>query len=128
MMLLRDKAGHGGSGRGTGKESGSGSGQGSSGADKGRRGVTECFDISATILLMLPITRSCASNAVATSALHGGGKGGSGSGKGGSGGGKGGSGSGKGKSGGGIELFATSAAMSPMPPTPNSRKAVAAAF
>jgi hypothetical protein len=52
---------------------------------------------------MLPTTRSRASNAVATSALHGGGKGRSGSGKeGGSGGGQG----SKGRSGGGTELFA----------------------
>ena len=76
---------------------------------------------------MSPTTRSCAANAVATSALHDNGKGGSGSGKGGSGGGKGGSGSSKGKSGGGTELFdTTSAAMSPTSPTPG-RKSVAAA-
>ena len=72
-------------------------------------------------------TRSRASNnAVVTSVLHGGGKGGSGSGKGGSSGGKGGSVSSKGKSGGGTELFATGAAMSPTPPAP-TRKAVATA-
>ena len=65
-------------------------------------------------------TRSRASNnAVVTSVLHGGCKGGSGSGKGGSSGGKGGSVSSKGKSGGGTELFATGAAMSPtLPPQP----------
>jgi hypothetical protein len=130
-MMLRDKAGHGSSGRGTNKVSGSGdkggsgggkagsgSGKGGSGADKGsnRRGVPGRFELSATMSPMLPTTRSCASNAVATSALHGGGKGGSGSGKGGSSGGTGGSVRIKGKSGRGTELFATSAAMSPTPP------------
>jgi hypothetical protein len=67
---------------------------------------------------MSPNTRSCASNAVATSVLHSGGKGGSGSGKEG---GSGGSEGGKGKSGGVTELLATGTAMSPMLPTTRSR-------
>jgi hypothetical protein len=68
------------------------------------------------MLPILPATRSRASNAVATSALHGSGKGESGSGKGGSSGSsKGGSGSSKGKSGGGTIPFATSTAISPTP-------------
>ena len=79
-MMLRDKAGCGGSGRGTNKvrcsgkggsgsgKAGSGSGKGGSGADEGRRGVTEHFDVSATMLPMSPTTRSRASNAVASSA------------------------------------------------------------
>jgi hypothetical protein len=130
--MLRDKAGRGGSGRGTkkvsgsgkggngGGKAGSGSGKGGSVTDKGRRGVTECFDISATMSPMSPTTRSCASNAVATSALHGGGKGGSGSGKGGSSGGTGGSGSGKGRRG-GTDLFdASGATILPTSPTTRS--------
>ena len=113
-----------------GDKDGSGSGKCESGGGKGSMGKsgggTELFATSAAMSPMLPTTRSRASNAVATNALYGGGKGGGGSGQGGSSGGTGGSGSGNGGIG-GTKPFDASAIMLPMLPTTRSRASNAVA-